>query len=79
LVGNGLKRQDWLASRAVGRVSGLPEKATDTEVASGVDCGREECRLAFHLSVEAGEIGLVEHLLNFFGVGIGVQNSWKYS
>lgn len=63
-------------SRAVGGVSGLAEHASDTEVTAGMDGGREPVRLAFHLSIEAGEVGLVEDFLDLYWVGVVVQDSW---
>ena len=56
----------------------MAKHAADAKVAAGVDRGREPGGLAFHLSVEAGEVGLVEDFLDLFGVGIGVQNTWLY-
>jgi len=56
----------------------LAEHASDAEVTASVDGGREPCGLAFHLSVEAGEVGLVEDFLDFFGIGVGVQDTWLY-
>ena len=63
-----------LTTRAVGGVSGLTEHASDTKVAAGVDSGREPVWLARHLSIEAGEVGLVEDLLDLYRVGIVVQD-----
>lgn len=65
-----------LTSRAVGSVSGLAEDTSDAEVPACVDGGREEGGFAFHLPVEAGEVGLVEDFLHFFGVGVGVENGF---
>jgi hypothetical protein len=55
----------------------LAKHASDTEVTAGVDGGREPVRLAFHLSVEAGEVGLVEDFLDLYRVGVIVQDSWR--
>jgi len=57
----------------------LSEETSYAEVTSGVDCGWEEGGLAFHLSVEAGEVGLVEDFLDFFWVGVGVEDRWRYN
>lgn len=66
----------WLTSRAVGGVSGLAEHASDAKVTAGVDCGREPVGLTLHLSVEAGEVGLVEDFLDLYRVGVIVQDRW---
>ena len=71
-------RIDRLTSRAVGGVTGLAEHASDAKVSSSVDGGREPVRLALHLSVEAGEVRLVEDFLDLDGVGIVVQDRWMY-
>lgn len=68
-------RIDDLTSGAVGGIPGLAKHAADAKVAAGVDSGREPGGLAFHLSVEAGEVGLVEDFLDLFRVGIGVQDT----
>lgn len=52
----------------------MAEHASDTEVAAGVDGGREPVWLAFHLSVEASEVGLVDDLLDLYRVGVVVQD-----
>ena len=69
-------RIDDLTSGAVGGVSGLAKHAADAKVAAGVDGGREPGGLAFHLSVEAGEVGLVEDFLDLYRVGVIVQDRW---
>lgn len=68
-----------LTSRAVGGVSGLAKHASDTEVTASVNGGREPVRLAFRLSVEAGEVRLVEDFLDLYRVGVVVQDSWEAS
>ena len=73
---SGRGRTDRLTSRAVGSVSGLAKHAADTEVAAGVDSGREPVGLTLHLSVEAGEVGLVEDFLDLYRVGVIVQDRW---
>ena len=67
-----------LTTRAVGGISGLAEHASDAEVAAGVDGGREPVRLTLHLSVEAGEVGLVDDFLDLYRVGVVVQDRWIY-
>lgn len=67
-------RRARLTTWAVGSVTSLSHQAPDTEVATIVNGGRVESRLTLHLTIEGGEVGLIEDFLNFLWVGIDVQD-----
>lgn len=66
-----------LTTRAVGRITSLPQQATHTEVTAAVYVCNGERGSSLKSAGEAGKVGLIDSLLLLRGIGEEVEDSGK--